>query len=564
MADRATLIALSVIAAALAVMVIVGAGGSGSTVVESRRVVPGFRPAAVERITLRGGEDAPVILERAGEGFAMVEPMQAPADDAAVDDLLGTIELLTWRRRGGAPSADQGLAPPAATVELELRGGGRQVIELGAHAGEIDRAWVARDGEIYLIDGYAARALRRSAEDLRSRRPLPFRRDQLTGIEISRAQADLVLSGRPLAVHLDSGGAVRAAPEQVEALVRRLHELRFERFAAAATEPEPGALTVRVIAAGPPLSLTALGPCPGSPELRLVDSSAGAGCVAAAELEAIAALAGQRSELLDRSLLFRDGRQATAVAIDAGETELALAAHGQVWTVSSGDDDEQTADAGAVRDWLEELADLISGEPLPVASVAPGPPEAVIDIAGAGDLRERIALHHHPEQGLLARRDAEPVFWPLAADSIVELLPQGNFQSRQLITREPWGLRRVRALAGGRPVEELVRGELAGDWSAATPANADLEPGIIEALRPVLAGLRAERFAGPDEATGLGRPRRVVEVELDPAPGGTEPFRHRIELGADADEGCYARIDRGAPAVLAEPDCAILSGPWTR
>lgn len=561
MADRGTLILLSVIAAALAVVLIVDAGGQDGTVIESRRVVAGFRPAAAQRITLQQSGGTATVIERADDGFTMVEPMQAPADAAAVDDLLGTLELLSFRRRGGAPSVEKGLLPPAATVTVDVAGGGRVELGIGARAGELDRVWVSHDGASYLVDGYATRALLRTAEELRSPRPLPFRRDRVTGIELHHGDADLVLSGRPLAVHLDAGGAVRAGPEDVDELVTRLHELRFRRFAPATGEPAPGALTVRVIGDAGPLRLAELGPCPGDPALRLVESSAGPGCVAATELEAIAARARTGPELLDRALVYRDGRRATEVVIKAGERDLRLEARGRAWTVTEGAGEERRADAEAVRDWLAELSDTVAGEPIPAAELEPGPPEASVEVGHGPDLRERITIHHLPEQGLVARRDHEPVFWPLSPDSATELLPAGGFRSRQLLSREPWGLSRVRASRAGQVLEELVRGELANDWSAGDGA---VIPGTVEQLRPTIAGLRAERFAGAGEATGLARPRRVIEVELDPPPGAGEPLRHTIEVGAVADEGCYARVDGGTPAVLADRDCKILLGPWTR
>jgi hypothetical protein len=560
-ADRATLILLSVIAAALAVVVIVDSGGQDGTVIESRRVVPGFRPSAAQRIIIEQSGGPATVIERGGDGFALTEPMQAPADAAAVDDLLGTLELLSFRRRGGAPSAETGLSPPAATVTVEVAGGGRFELGIGARAGELDRVWVSHDGASYLVDGYAARALVRSAEELRSRRPLPFRRDQLTGIELHHGDTDLVLSGRPLAVHLDGGGAVRAAPAAVDDLVDRLHELRFRRFAPAAGEPAPGALTVRVLGAAGPLRLAELGPCPGDPALRLIESSAGPGCVAAAELEAIAARAEGGPELLDRALVYRDGRSVTALAIEAGERDLRLEARGRAWTVTEDAGEERRAEPEAIRDWLEELSDTVAGEPIPAAALEPGPPEATVEAGHGPDLRERITIHHLPDRGLVARRGNEPVFWPLSPDSVTELLPAGGFRSRQLLTREPFGLRRVQASRGGRVLEELVRGELAGDWSA---GDAAVISGTLEQLRPVVAGLRAERFARAGEATGLASPRRVIEVELDPPPGAAEPLRHTIEVGASADEGCYARVDGGTAAVLAEGDCQVLLGPWTR
>jgi hypothetical protein len=86
----------------------------------------------VERVTLRNGSAPPVVLTKRATGFTIDPPVNDQADRDAVETLLTDLTGLSAERfvddRG---AADLGLAPPAAAVEVALKGGKTLRVELG-------------------------------------------------------------------------------------------------------------------------------------------------------------------------------------------------------------------------------------------------------------------------------------------------------------------------------------------------------------------------------------------------------------------------------------------------
>src|SRR5690606_28332719 len=96
--------------------------------------------------------------------------------------------------------------------------------------------------------------------------------------------------------------------------------------------------------------------------------------------------------------------------------------------------------------------------------------------------------------------------------------------------------------------------------------RAALEPEAHAELAARLASLEAVRFDAdsPEPRHGLGEPRAVLEIELSPegdhghshGPEGGEHVRHRLVLGATADDGVFAQLDDD-PAVFVVADALL-------
>ncbi len=408
MADRANLLLLSIVAAVMAVYLVLTGGGAPGTAHPSARIVPEQRADQLEAITIdRPGKPA-VTLERAPDpdGFRMVAPADAPVDDAAMSDLVGTLEILSYRREvAPADAAGAGLDRPRAVLHLRYDRAGEVVLRVGATLDMTDQSWLARGDRIFLVDGYAARALVRGADDLRARQPLPTRHRDVTGLEVHTAGGDLVLSGRPLAVHLpDLPGAARADAGAVRALIDRLDDLRLTRFLPAAAPPRAAALSVRVIGESGTRELAERGPCPGQAGEVAVTTPIGAGClpeVAVAELAMAVALAPQ---LVDRHLVALDAGRPTAIDLADGDRH--LVAGGGTWHDAGG----QPIDADAVVEWAQAL------DALPGDSFAPAPSGArvtgAVTLHYAGDRADRIELLA-AGRDLMVRRAGEPIAFPV-------------------------------------------------------------------------------------------------------------------------------------------------------
>ena len=265
----------------------------------------------------------------------------------------------------------------------------------------------------------------------------------------------------------------------------------------------------------------------------------------------------------------------------ADKSAIRLIASGSAWSIvdaaesSEDGDGEQSAEASAVASWLGDLQSSTSGAYIAEREVNLGDSAAAAAIIEAiyraGDGRDgdrdgdRLTFYRHPEHGLIARRNDEPAFMQ------VDVQPQAGriltawhhrFRRRQILSLEPYGLRRAVARRGTRIVAELNRGELLEDWTAKIPADRKPLSQAIDALRE-LARLRAVAFVGRDiqRAWGLTPPALRIELTFDPGPmaAAGEPATQRVlEVGARAGTdvaapGCYARIASDPTVFVIDP-----------
>lgn len=561
MGSRGTLIVLSVIAAALAAWVVLGAR-SDDGISRSTRVLPEQSNATLMRLEARSPDGAGVVLERDADSgsYRVVEPVQAPADPAAVDDLLRTLEILSYRREVEAGDAVSGMDAPRATLTLTYDTRGTVELRLGAHVDTTEQDFVARGDRsgVYLIDGHAGRVLERVArgpESLRARRALRTRDRDLTGVEIHAGGASLILSGRPLAVHLDGlPGAVRADPDAVEALLGRIDDLRLTRFVdQALPEPPDGAVSIKLVGEHP-AELVEHGPCPDAEGERLVATPVGAGCVRALELAAITFAVSLGPELVDRHLIALDqGKPVSITVTTAGGERLVMRATGAGWAPEDAGD----LDADAVLEWARELSELPGGALVPAPA---SPPQARVILELAGGRTDTIALYR-TSTGLLVGRAGEAVAFPVdAAAASVFSPPRLRFRPRALWSLDPTTLRAAERRAG-TATARLERGQLLEDWSS---PSGTVDPAAAGALAEAAARARAVAWVatGPRPAHGLGASADVLSLQFEDLSG--QPVRHRLRLGADADEGCYAQVDDDpAVAILPAPTCSALRARWT-
>jgi hypothetical protein len=591
----------------------------------SRRLVPACD--SVARVVWERPGAASVILERMyGLGYELSVPQGAgetrvPADERVVEDVLGTLELLSARRALPASRVERGLDQARLRVLVTCRGGRTTTLALGNRVAAMDRVWLARlDADAdqpgphdlidYLIEGHAARALDRSLDDLRARRVFAslaasLAADGLSGdarIELRQGSRALALRGRPALVDLDSESLeprVRADFGQVSTLVQRLRDLVIVRFVEGAPDDRADAghiapLTIHArVQSHVAATLEELGPCPppalpapadapAEPrDLRLVRTQLGTGCVAADALAAVAAFLDQPQRMIARTLVDLAGSWERIRILGPDGVNLMLTPRGGdvVMTVDyQGHGSETlTAERAAVDEWLAALAAIAGSAIVPVAELNVTPELVFTLLVMQSGTEALVELYRDPRPAgaaprWLARRDGEPIYLvldvALDAAGIAPVEPL-RFLPRTLLVREPFALREVTARERGRVSEHLVRGELLDDWEARAPVRASLRPGSVDALRQALARLRAVRFVAeaPAPAHRLTSPRRRVEAVFDPGPLDADvPIRDHVDIGADTPRGCLARLDTGKPSPVFELDrrtCDTLLGPWT-
>lgn len=581
----------------------------------SRRLVA--QCERVTRVTWERPGNVTVSIEGDGHAYEVrVGEARWPADGRVVEDVLGTLELLAPYRALAAARAERGLDRPRLRVHVTCEDGRATTLALGDRIAAMDRVWLARLDELdkdYLIEGHAARALERNADDLRQRRVFAsiaasLVADGLAGdarIELRAGGRTVALSGRPASVALEVAGAdvrARAELDHVSALVRGLRDVTLVRFV---DDPGGGAgrygagresLRIEVHDRdGATAVLEEIGPCPeaapaGPGEvaggtatkearaLRLVRTRLGAGCVAADALARVAALVAEPSRMIARTLVAPGWQRIRVIGEDGAELTFTPRGGDVSMTVDHGSHGSETlaAERAAVDEWLDALAGAASGAIVPLAGLGGLPAPALSLIVQQSGIEDAIEVYRDPRPGAgprwLARRNGEPLYLVLDvaphAAAIAPVAPL-RFLPRTLLVREPFALREVIARDQGRASEHLRRGELLDDWEARAPARARVRPGIVDSLRQTLARLRALRFVAetPASAHRLTPPRRRVEAAFDPGPFDHDlPIRDRIDIGADTPRGCLARLDTGRPGPVFELDrraCDALLGPWT-
>ncbi|MEM9493131.1 MAG: hypothetical protein AAGC55_28535 [Myxococcota bacterium] len=228
------------------------------------------------------------------------------------------------------------------------------------------------------------------------------------------------------------------------------------------------------------------------------------------------------------------------------------------------------AEAEAVDAWLSALRASTSGRYLdPGALPAAAAPRARISIVYSDGHGETLVLLSGPGPALWVRRDDEPVVAALDVQPHAgQLLPVAapRFRRRQLLTLEPYGLRRAEARRGRTTVAHLVRSELLDDWRVLAPGGASVDPSVIAGLRE-LARLRVQSFAlgGRPGEYGLSTPARRIELDYDPGPLDDQGARVVLLIGRQITDGCYGLLAEDPSVFILDRDtCALLLGPWTR
>lgn len=125
------------------------------------------------------------------KGWRLTKPVNAPADEAAVKSLVGTVsDAEVQRTLDDLPPdlASFGLDKPSVTVKLTLTGGAQTPpLAVGKNTAIGGRTYVRKGDEpkLYLTTSSVQLGLNKQAKDLRDKQLLTFQDDDVTRIEIT-------------------------------------------------------------------------------------------------------------------------------------------------------------------------------------------------------------------------------------------------------------------------------------------------------------------------------------------------------------------------------------------
>ncbi|HTN88816.1 MAG TPA: DUF4340 domain-containing protein [Sorangium sp.] len=610
---HATTLVLVVLAAAAAVVLLVLDRGAVSTDEAERRkkhLFEAWRPDEITEVTVTLASPGAPQTARLTRGevndagqrpwSVEIDGQRYPADEPAVDQLLGTLEFATAERRVPAEASDPaalGLASPRLSIAVAM-GPRRDRLLLGGSAptppGAV-YAEVAGRG-VFVISKQLAAALDVPPDRLRSRSFVPYLGAELAGLTLEGEGGARRFSRAPwgggrgagfrFAEGSPEGSGVRVSAPAIDGVLSALGRLQAEEFlseeeARQALASDGPRVTLTLLPSDPsakPGVIDLGGDCPDRPDHVVAvrrEPTRAAACVPASVLEP---LTEEASRFVDLALVGAPLDEVAEVKLAAGERSLELARSGSEWHLRAPEDRPVPTETG--RALVQAILDVRATRLLPSAS-DPGalglvPPRATLRVVstppespGEGEPRERVeTLEIGAEQeGVVhVRRLEDGAVAEIPAPAAGALLPsEVSLRSMQVLD---FARDQVSALRVERPgLVQRLRRTGDGAWELLEPRGEGLaaDDALADELAEQLGGLKAERWVAADagQGYGLGAPRLVVEAELasTPDPGGGAAARPaRVELGALAGAGSFARAGKGGPVFVAPPALEAAAG----
>ncbi len=562
---------LGLLAAALVLGVVLAAtewGGPGRARREREaRLALRLRAAQVEALEIEAGE-LRARCERDGPAWRLVAPIEAPADAATVERILGALEALERRAVIGRAERERegrglevfGFDRPRARFVVEEPGAVHAFL-LGRPSAVGDSVYLLDEAteDIVAVPAHVARLVPERVEDLRDRTLLAFEPARIRRIDLQRPEGFVRLGrGEGGEWRLLQPVEARAEPAVVQALLSLLAGTRaaaflrespgedavygFDESAVAATlseeRPESEARTLEI----------------GGP----VDDESGLRHARVRSAPGIHAVAGEVYDhlrisvdgLRDRRLLDAAPEAVRGVRVQDGERRLALRRAADGWRIVEPAD--APADAARVeafaRNWLDARAERF----LPPGEIAGDetPPRRLAFVLSAPTDAEPEAERTRMFE--IGRPDADGLIPVRCADgteqAAVSPLRMRGFTADPLAFASNRPLRPPPGGVHGFTVSHEGR-----EWTVTAPEGGAPELFVDDAAQMVdpvaalhrvglLAALPAARLVAlpPDPADdfGLAEPATTVRVH---GADGTAPGPTLL-LGDRGPDGVYARV----------------------
>ncbi len=141
-------------------------------------------------------DDNRLVLERRDQQWYLSEPLQGLADSDKVDSMLESLVQIKPGKREDVDltNPDYGLAQPVLTVTFQTRAGRATTVKLGAESGTGDDHFATISGrpELYLIKTSFKTALEKSPDDLRDRKLVDLKKDDVRKLKIERPATTII------------------------------------------------------------------------------------------------------------------------------------------------------------------------------------------------------------------------------------------------------------------------------------------------------------------------------------------------------------------------------------
>jgi hypothetical protein len=564
---------------------------------EAQRVWPDFDGDQIARIDVSCAAGQTSLSRTATGSWEVTAPVVGRADSVAVDALLDAVTYADFDRTLDDERPEYGLDSPTATIAFSGGGGGTPlVLAFGAVDASGTEVYVRRAGDnrILVVERHLLDVIARGSDDFRDRALLAppdavIRVDLVTGQAATELARDSA-SARVYRVGPPENVALRADPDVVGSLLRRLDESRALSFASPPAGELAGARQLRFEAATGETSRVYIDVpavvC-GQGETGIVRSAEGAeqappqgpavaACVATADVQGVFDLV---PTLADRDLTDLDPSDIRDVVVTNAGATIHLSGDGVLWHA----DPTVPVDPDVMRSFVKQLAGFRAAGLVEPASCPAGSTPRVTLSDASGQTSALTLLGPAPSQLApagdsgpfwLVRRDQEPGCLLVYSEQAALLHADSlYFRPRQLLNLSRYQVAALDVVREDGPTERLepVRG--GESWVLTQPLAAPADAAAADATLSALADLRAERFVATEtSAMKLGHPSETLTASLLPPagapttvaspPSSAPASRISVVLGADVPgEGCYARLAGGGdstPFVLDVAACTAL------
>jgi Domain of unknown function (DUF4340) len=497
-------------------------------------------PSDVAEVELKR-TDSTVKLKREGDGWQILEPVNARGDRGPIDETVTSIVTARMDREIDAdPKAlgDFGLDRPAAEATLRLKDGKQIGLVLGAKSPT--GVWVyAREAgkpAVFVVGDSVLRDTTRPVAEFRDKTVLAFDQKDVTGLEIDMRDTKIALEQADGRWKLTKPRALPADADTVRDFLEKLRAARVKEFAADAPrslEPfgldKPVRLDIQtgrdkdratktlLVGRADPAKKGVFAMRPGESTVMLIPD------------ETWTAVPKNVAVLRDKTIVGFDRDKVTRIEIESPKGAVTLAKEGDRWKITAPEAlAADQVEAGAVLFKLRDLraqaflTDDASGIPRYLAK-----PTVRVNITEQGASAPRtVLLAPSTEQ----RGGAASAYAAVAGQGRVVLVDgkaledlgrsSNDLRDRTLLSGlEPRDIKRMRVRAGGQTVVLERSGE--SDWKLVEGGSGTAKSATVDNLLYSLRALKWKTIAAPtgDEPARYGLDAPTLEVTLLKADG---------------------------------------------
>lgn len=382
-------------------------------------------PGQIKQLDLTKKDGATLTIDHQNGKWAIASPEHLPADQDAVNTLVGALNPVTADSVVESQASDiakYGLKTPSLTVAVHETNGKTQQLYFGddVPAGSLVYARIDSDPKVYAISSSTKTSLDKGANDLRDKRLLAFDSNQLTRIELASAKSNLEFGkNNQNEWQIIKPQPYRADSFEVEELLRKLTDAKMDVTSNDAKKSDAA------FASGQPVATAKVTDASGTEALEVRKNKDDYYAKSSA-VNGIYKVSSDLGKELEKSLDdFRNKKifdfgfsDLTRFEIQQGSSDKAYVRSGTDWKLNG-----QTMDAGSVQALVDKLRDLASAK---FATSGFTTPALTISVSWDNGKRTDRAEFTKTNDGYIARRGSEPALYQFDSKAVNDILEANN------------------------------------------------------------------------------------------------------------------------------------------